>query len=149
MTTMTPNVTSASHKTEPMLALPSRTLFATVGGVSLLCGIGWAAVSLVLGQTTETVTSGVIGAAITAAVSLLAVLVMTPWKTRPMTAWMTMWLGGTVLRLLVTPALTWLVYSAASLSAKPLALSVAVTYVLTLLSEAAVLSAYVKKRLDS
>jgi hypothetical protein len=64
------------------------------------------------------------------------VLAMTPWKTRPMTDWWTMWLGAMVLRLLATPALAYLLYSAAPLSPEAMCLAVAASYLAALLAEA-------------
>ena len=64
-----------------------------------------------------------------------------------MSAWISCWIGGSILRLLLIPAATYLLYSATSLNATALALSVGLTYVVTLFAEAAVLALHVQRTL--
>jgi hypothetical protein len=95
--------------------------------------------------------AGLAGAVGVGLVAIGGVLIMTPWKPRAMADWMTMWLGATVFRLLLTPVLVYLLYSAASpaLAVKPLVLSVASTYFAALLAEAAILASHIRRFLPS
>lgn len=113
---------------------------------SLIGGV-WAVVSLLGPWGQSAALAGAVGAAVVALTALLGVLVMGPWAKREISMWMTLWLAGTVLRLLLTPAITFLLYSATSLNGEALALSVAGTYLATLFSEAIVLSMYLRRAL--
>ncbi len=46
-------------------------------------------------------------------VALLGWLVVAPWKSRPAVDWITIWLAGTVIRLLLTPLASMAIYSLA------------------------------------
>ena len=113
---------------------------------AMLVAALWSAAVAVGTLGTPTLTTGMMGIVITAFIALAGVLVMTPWKPRLIADWMTMWLAGTVFRMLLTPIAAFLLYSAAShaLAVKPLVLSVALTYLCTVLVEAAVLARHMK-----
>jgi hypothetical protein len=139
---------------EPTLSLPTGKLLATV----LLAGLGtaglwWlllrAGLGLALGVPAGAgeLVDGLVGIGLVLAIALVSVVVMTPWKTRPMSAWMNLWLAGTVLRLLLTPPAAFVLYSAASFGAAALTLSVAAAYIAILFSEAIVLSLHLKRTL--
>ena len=70
---------------------------------------------------------------------------MTPWRPRDLGMWMTMWMAATVLRLLLTPALAYLLYSATSLSGMALGLAIVTSYFLALLAEWVVLDRHINK----
>lgn len=133
-------------------ALPTGSLLVSiVVGVLLVAG-GWATVaSFMKDERSAFFVTGMAGIGVVAVMSMLGVIVMTPWKQRSMIDWMTMWLLGTVFRVLATPIVAYVLYSAFSpptgggLSAKPLALSVAIAYMVALFVEAAVLSTYLKR----
>ena len=73
------------------------------------------------------------------------VLSMTPWSPAEMGRGMTMWMAATVLRLLLTPALAYLLYSATSLSGTALGLAIVFSYFLALLAEWVVLDRHINK----
>src|SRR5262245_54395102 len=127
---------ATSAHSEAVIALPSRLLFGSVMGVTALLAAGWLVISVVAGTVGAVTTAGVVGIALVAGISLLSVLIMAPWKSRPILTWMSIWMGGTVARLLVTPAVTFLLYSAVSLNATALTVSVAAAYLAVLLTEA-------------
>lgn len=128
---------------EPVTALPTRRLLATVVVAALAAAGAWALAVIAAGRP-EIVREGVAGATLVALVSAGSVLAIRPWTARALGDWAGPWLGGMLLRLLLTPAVAWLVYSAAPLSLVPLMLSVAVTYITVQISEAAAVALYLK-----
>ena len=138
---MKPTSTTAR---EPVTALPTLRMVLTVIGAGLATLAGWTAVPLLTGRT-ATITAAAAGATLVAGISTLSLLAIGPWKTRAMGTWANLWLAALVGRLLLTPALAYLLYSATPLSLTPLMLSVAVTYVVVQISEAAALAAYLKR----
>lgn len=128
---------------EQLVPLPAVKLFATVAAAALIVAGSWAAAAAMgIGGSAVEFRSGMWGIGLTGVLAMAGIAVLTPWKPRAMADWMTMWLGATVFRVLVTPAAAFLLYSAPSLAlaAKPLGLSVALTYMATLFVEAAVLA---------
>ncbi len=105
---------------------------------------GWSAVTALTGRT-STITAAAAAATLVAGISILSLVVIRPWKPRAMGTWANLWLAALVGRLLLTPALAYLLYSATPLSLTPLMLSVAVTYVIVQISEAAALAAHLKR----
>ena len=140
---------AVTPKTRPhqelVLAWPGWRLIGTIAGVAALSASAWLAAPRLGPWDAEVAVAGVAGAVLVGALAIVVLLAVWPWKMRPMSTWMNLWLGGTVLRLLLIPAATYLLYSATSLSATALALSVALTYLLTLFAEAAVLALYVRR----
>jgi hypothetical protein len=130
---------------EPSLPLPTATMLVTIAAGSAAAILAWAAVAAVVAPGRAVLAAGAAGAAVVAAVSVLAVLVIRPWRVRPVGAWINWWLGALVLRLLLTPAVAYLLYSATALSLTPLMLSVAATYVVVQVSEAAAVAHYLKR----
>jgi len=125
---------------EPEIAVPGFPVVAVCSIVPVLGGLAWAGITLGLSYSSEIVVTGVLGAAIVLVVSLGALLVTSPWRKRPVSMQMTMWLAGTVIRLLATPIVGFLLYSAAPLDGTALTLSVGAVHLATLLTEAAVMS---------
>lgn len=134
----------ANRSREPVTALPTRRLLAAIGLAGLAAAGSWAAAVAATGRA-DLIAAGAAGAGLVAVVSASSVLAIRPWKPRPMGDWTGPWLGGIVLRLLVTPALAWLVYSATPLSPVPLMLSVALAYMVVQISEAATVALYLKR----
>lgn len=143
MTAGSEHTAADSSRAGASLKLPTAQLMVLVPLSALITGGLWAAIISMLGYDTATITAGAAGSAVVAAVMLISVLVLTPWKSRPMDLWMTVWFGGLVLRLVATPVGAFLLYSATSLPAEPLALAVATAYLVTVLTETAVLARHV------
>lgn len=124
--------------------MPTRLLLGAVS-VAVLLVIGlWSAGMAIGSLGLAEFRAGLIGIAVAAVVGLTGILILTPWKKRAIADWMTMWLAGTVFRMLATPIAAYLLYSAVSpvLAAKPFGLAVALTYIVTLFVEAAVVARY-------
>lgn len=142
-TTAEPSAPAAAPRklpAEPEIAVPGRPFVAACALTPLVGGALWAVGATGLGYSREIVATGVAGAAVVLVVSLATVMVVSPWKRRPASMQMTMWLAGTVMRFLATPALAFLLYSAAPLDGKALTLSVGVVHLATLITEATVMS---------
>ena len=118
---------------------------ATMCGLPALIAVGWMIVVSSGDYGPGVFAAGPAGAALVALVSLGSVLCIRPWKERPVSDWATLSLAGIVLRLLGTPVLAYLLYSATSLGLTPLMLSVAMTIVPAVIGEAIVLAHHVKR----
>jgi hypothetical protein len=135
---------SGEGRREPLAVLPTRRMLVTIACASLAAAGAWALVVSATGRP-GLVREGAAGAALVALVSSGSALAIRPWRARAMGAWAGPWLGGIVARLLLTPALAWLIYSAAPLGLVPLMLSVAVAYVAVQISEAAAVALHLKR----
>lgn len=149
-TNVASETTPADAKSEPVVSLPTMwLLIAVVGGGAITVG-AWSAAIAAGPWAGEQWLPGTLGIAIVTIVALLGVLVMSPWVERPVTVWMSAWLGATVFRLLLTPLAVWLLYSALpeSLAAqgwKGLAIAVALSYLIILAFESFVLAGYLRR----
>lgn len=130
---------------EPVTALPTRRLVVTAVVAAALTALGWAGVTALTGRH-ATNTAGAAGAALVAAVSIGSLLLIRPWQPRAIGTWANLWMAALVCRLLLTPAVAYLLYSATQLSLTPLMLSVGVTYVVVQISEAAALAAHLNRK---
>ncbi len=135
----------ATTNNDPTLALPTQRIIGAILLAAAFTGSAWVGVTLVLKKDSSVQTAGLVGAAVVAVVCVLGLLAIIPWKPRPISMWMTMWLFGTVVRLFATPALTFLLYSAVPLNAMALTLSVALAYLTVLLTETAVIARHVSR----
>jgi hypothetical protein len=135
---------------EPRLSLPTSALLWGVVVASLLVAGLWSTAMAIGPWSSMDFTTGLLGIGIMMILAVAGVLVLSPWRQRAIADWMTMWLAATVFRLLVTPVFVYLIYSAASVSlpAKPLGLSVALTYLATLFIEAAIIARHVNAASD-
>lgn len=138
--------TGSQPVTEPSMSWPTLRLLGTIATVAVLSAGGWVIAAIGFDDR-GLATAGVAAAIIVGGFGLLGILIVGPWKQRRMSAWISYWIGGSVLRLLLIPAATYLLYSATSLNATALALSVGLTYVVTLFAEAAVLALHVQRTL--
>lgn len=136
---------------EPLARVPWKsTLLA--GAVSAgLCCAGWWAGCRLLSQTVEmgpdTVRIGCYGIILTWVVAALSILALTPWTARPISTLAALWMGSTVIRLLVTPAGAYLLYLSTPSAPKALALAVGLGYVIQLFAEASAIAAGMAKAL--
>ena len=130
---------------EPSLALPTRRMLLTIAAGTATTFLGWAVVTSIIVPGREVLVAGGAGAAVVAAVSVIGALIISPWRIRPVGDWINWWLGSMVLRILLTPVVAYLLYSATALSLTPLMLSVAATYVVVQVSEAAAVAHYLKR----
>ncbi len=131
--------------TEPSIPLPTLRMLGTVIAAATGTGLLWTGLTFVVPAMSSTITEGVLGAGVVAFVSIVGVLVMRPSSPRPISSWVNTWLAATLLRLVLTPVLAYLLYSSTALGLVPLMLSVAVTYMTVQTSEAAALSLHLKQ----
>lgn len=125
---------------EAEIAVPALPVISVCTLVPVLGAAAWAGFASGLGYSSQIVMTGVLGGALVLAITMVALVVTSPWTRRPISMHMTMWLAGTVIRLLATPAGAFLLYSAAPLDGTALTLSVGGIHLATLLTEAAVMS---------
>jgi hypothetical protein len=144
MTASTIQTSNAAHR-EPVLALPTGRL---VGVTLAACALSGSGSSLLAQLVWKGQVSAMVGPAagmLVTVAMLIGLLAIMPWKPRPVGIWPTLWLASTVLRLLLTPVLTYLLYSAAPFSAAALAINVVVAYALALAGEVTVVAGFLKR----
>lgn len=130
---------------EPSIILPTqKLLFAVIAACSIVSAL-WILITWILGSERLIILAGPVGACIVLTTSSLGVLVMNPWKSREISMWGTMWLAATVLRLLLTPSLTFLLYSATTFQGPALGLAVVSSYFAALMAEWVVLERHISK----
>lgn len=130
---------------EPNISLPtSKMLFAIIMSSLATC-LGWMLVVKLGDFKAGTMAAGPAGAGLVMAVGILVVVLMRPWRRRLLGDWVNIWLAGIIGRLVITPGAAYLLYSATPLSWSPLLLSVATSYVIVQIGEAAVLSLHLKR----
>lgn len=127
------------------VTLPGAALMLALAGASAVTGGAWALVAAILGKPSSIVLVGPIAAAAVTTCTVAGVLVLTPWKPRPVSMWINMWLAQTVARLFVTPVVAFLLYSAARLPTWPLIMAIGLIYLTAVTSEAGVLAMYLKR----
>lgn len=135
----------AASANEPTFTLPVGRLLSAIALAAGLSGSVWVAVTLLLRKPADVQWAGLVGAGVVLIVAVLGVLAMAPWRARPASTWMTLWLAGMVIRMLAAPALTFLLYFAAPLNAVALTLAVAVAYLIVLLTETATIAHHVSR----
>ena len=142
MTTMT-----MQPGTDPQVpvALPTRSLLLAVILGSIGAAVAFVVTAWSLGAE-PWARAGVFGGAVVMACTTLGLLAISPWTPRPVPMWVSMWLGQTVVRLLVTPVVAYLVYSAASVPLMAFASAVGACYLAAVLIEAKVLTRFLMTR---
>jgi hypothetical protein len=128
---------------EPVITLPASLAFGVIVVSGAVACVAWTIATWLLGYGSTTVLAGPWAAAAVVVAGLVGAAAMGPGKARRVGDWMTRWLASTVVRLLLTPILTFVLYSATSLEPVALTLAVAVTYLVVLLAEAWFLARYV------
>ena len=113
------------HPNEPCLSLPTSRLVTSIALAAALTGSTWVGVAVILRQSSGAQMAGLLAAAVVAIVAIGGILAIGPWKTRPVGTWMSLWLAGMVIRMLATPAITFLLYFAVPVNAAALALAMA------------------------
>ena len=127
------------------VTLPGTALMVALAGASAVTGGVWALVAAILGKPAPVIIVGPVAAAAVTACTVAGVMVLMPWKPRPISMWINMWLAQTVARLIVTPVVAFLLYSAARLPTWPLIMAIGLIYLTAVTSEAGVLAMYLKR----
>lgn len=130
---------------EPCISLPTRRLLLVIMFAAGSAAVIWASAMTMGNRVGPDRVAGVVGPVAVGLIAIAGVLILMPWRTRPVSMWVSMVMAVTVVRLLATAVATYLLYSAAHLPATPLALAVASTYLVVLLAEAAVLARHVNR----
>lgn len=117
--------------------LPTARLLVTVVVACAVVAALWTAVVVALGQPRDRVMLGAVGAAVVTVASTVALAVVRPWRPKPLMRWPHVWVAGSFLRMAVTIAGCFLLYSAPPFAANGrwLALAVGVAYVAAMVGE--------------
>jgi len=156
---------------EPLIRLPTAAIISAALGAGILAAVfaAWLSVRFTAGGTGETGTaaggtsatgaasvavaeiirSSLLGSGVAIAVTLAGIMALMPWKTRPAGTWATLWLAGTVGRLLLTPLVGLAVYSATPVRTDVFLLSLAGSYLACLAAEVAVSARGVARALSA
>jgi hypothetical protein len=117
-------------------------IVAATAGATLVAGL----VALGAGGA---VGAAVLGALCSGAVALLGGVILRAAGARPAIDWLTLWLAATVVRMLLTPVVAVLLYSALPLPPKAFFLAVAGSYLACLAAETVVLARSAGRALDA
>ncbi len=154
----------ASEAREPRMRLPAAAMVLAVLGAGIVAAAvaAWLTGRIAVAPAApapgavdaavaapDPIRSSVLGSTVSVAVALAGILVLMPWKTRPAGTWATLWLAGTVGRLLITPLVALAVYSATPVGMDPFLLSLAGTYLACLAAEVAVSARGVARALEA
>lgn len=101
---------------------------------------GWPLVGLAVDLPPGWLQWGMIGAAISAGVGGLGLLILGPWKPRRSGDLPTLWLASTTARLLAIPAVAFLIYSSARPPDRPFVIGLAISALLLLLIEVPIIA---------
>ncbi len=134
---------AAHNPAEPTIALPALRMAASVAGSAAGAFALWTIAALAAGE--RVIAEGAAGTGVVLVVGLVGIAALRPWKARPVSTWTSLWLAGTIGRLIVTPLAAWLIYSAAPLALTPFLLAVGASYVIVQLSEAAAVALHLKR----
>ena len=142
---------SPTAPAEPLARVPwkSTLLFGAVAA-GLSCAGWWAGCQLIaptVELSPDTVRIGCSGILLTWVVAALSLLALTPWTARPISTLAALWMGSTIIRLLVTPAGAYLLYLSSPSAPKALALAVGLGYFVQLMTEASSIAAGMAKAL--
>lgn len=142
---------TGSARPEPMAQVPWRSVLVTGAAVAALSCAGWWAGCRMLGDTLQAdpsaVKVGCLGIVLVWVVSALSMLALTPWTRRPISTLAALWMGATLIRLVVTPVGAYLLYLSTPSAPKALALAVGLGYVIQLFAEASAIAAGMAKAL--
>lgn len=130
---------------EPAIALPVGSLItASIIGAAAPGAI-WTIGAMIGGFGWNIASAGLLGAGVVIIAMIAGLLVLTPWKARPIAIWGPLWLGGILVRLVLTPLLAWVLYSATSIQPEAFGACVGITYITALLTEVSVLARFVRR----
>ncbi len=126
-----------SRPGEARITLPTRAMICVAVGCPAIAALGWLAASFVGTWGLSGRVPGLLGIAASAAVSLLVVAAIRPWKPRPILVWGGVLIAASTGRIVVTIGICLLLYSAARLPAGPLLIGAMAGLVPVLVGETA------------
>jgi len=147
MTTPTSAIPKTTSGGDRVTALPFARLAGWSSGAAALAGIVWFGVAKIAGFSGGDASIGLWGAVIASAAMTCGLVIMGPWVARPVSLWLTLWLAGTLVRFAVALGLSWVLYSATSVSPWALLAAVGGCYVVALMTEVIVLARFMNRTL--
>jgi hypothetical protein len=129
---------------QPAVRLPTWRLFAAVIVASALAAAAWIGLATLIGGSRLDSDLAVPALIIVVLCTVVAVIAIQPWKPRPVSLWITMWLGQTVLRLTITPVAAFIAARVWSFDVMALAVPLGITYLAAVVCEALVVARFLK-----
>jgi hypothetical protein len=114
------------------VTLPTAALIAAAWGACAAVAAAWCAIGLALGRERGFFLGGAAAAATVAAAASVAILALRPWRPRSLAQWPFAWLAGSLVRLVLTLAGAFLLYSAPFHGLGGMWLAAAVVYAATM-----------------
>ena len=133
---------------EPLIRLPSGVMFTVFGVIVLLIAACWLLLAWSGSQPWPVAGAGLLGALASVVVGGAGLLIVKPWNPRRAGDLALLWLGSTVVRVLVTPLLALVLYFAAYPPIYPFVLGAGTAYLAILLSETALVTLHMRAQFD-
>ena len=133
---------------ELLVRLPAETMFAVFTGVVLVIAAFWVILALGEWQPWTVARAGMLGALASVVVGGGGLLVLKPWNRRSTGDLALLWLGSTVVRVLLTPLLALVIYFAVHPPMYPFVLGAGTAYLVILLSETALVVRHLRRQFD-
>ncbi len=130
---------------EAILSLPFARMIAVSTFAAAIAGGAWTLGAAIAGLDWNEAVVGAFGALITAVAMAAGLLVIGPWVARPISLWMTLWLGAMIVRFGLALGFSWLLYSASHAIPWAMLVGVGGVYFAALVSEVAVLAGFVRR----
>ena len=111
---------------------------------SAIAGAGWAIVGALLGGGAVDVLIGAAAAGVVGTAVLLSILVVAPWRPKPLQTWPIVWVAGSFVRLIASMGGVYLLYSATPLGGFQTLMAVGIVYATTVIGEAMVFARYLQ-----
>lgn len=142
------STTSAPKQEEVTIRLPAEAMFTAFFAVVFLIVVCWCVLAVVGWQPWSVVGAGLLGALAAVVVGGGGLLILKPWNPRRAGDLAMLWLASTVVRVLLTPLLALLLYSAAHPPIYPFVLGAGTAYLAILFSETALVSRHLRLQFD-
>ena len=131
--------------TTKLVALPTGLLIWAAWAACALAGGAWGLVAFALGQRGPVAFTGPAAAGVVAVAATVALLVIRPWRPKPAFTWANVWMAGSFLRLVITLAGVFLLYSATPLRGRNVWFAAVLAYVAVMVCETRIFAGSMKR----
>jgi len=133
MTTTGTTMTGVSEMADPGAAsrrvtLPTAPMLGAIWFAAVLAGLAGAGVITMLGRGGQESFGALLGGLLVAVCATVVLLGVRPWTPKPLATWPMIWIAASFVRLAITVAATFLLYSATRFGAVSLVLTVVAAY---------------------
>jgi len=133
---------------EPVVRLPAELMFSAFACVVILTAVVWSVLVFIGLLGWDAALAGMLGALASFVVGGAGLLLMKPWKPRSTGDLALLWLGSTVVRVLLTPLLALVLYFAAHPPIYPFVLGAGTAYLALLVLETALVAGHLRNQFD-